>query len=446
MTDGAGPTIGVLSLHTSKETKAILNAAEDLGAETEWLRTENTTLEVRDGRVGLDPAVDVVVNRLLLSGHDQPIEGLGLAHTIANCRPMLNRPGPTMTAMHKFACAVRLAAEGVAVPDALLALSRERLAAESDRFGDEAVYKTAIGTHGSGAWRVDLSTPVEPRVGTRQAFLQAFVPGDGSSHRDVRVYVVDGDVVAAMSRTAPDDEWRTNVALGGAVDDVTDDLPAEVAALARRTVDVLDLDYAGVDVIDGPDGWVVLEVNPTAGFRGLFRAAGVSPAPNIARLAIERAGGTVSDAAVDGLAGTLDDSRPSCMPRRTGPRPVEPMVVGFVERVVVSGTRGSQAVYAKSDTGATRTSIDAGLAAEIGTGPVTDVVTVKSGSSKTGRSRPLVDLVVGLGGSQHTVTANVEDRSHMTYPLLLGRDVLEGYHVDVTRRADVRDGDARSEE
>ena len=48
----------------------------------------------------------------------------------------------------------------------------------------------------------------------------------------------------------------------------------------------------------------------------------------------------------------------------------------------------------------------------------------------------MVDLVIGIGGTQHTVTASVGDRSHMDYPLLLGRDILKHYQVDVNRRAD----------
>jgi len=42
---------------------------------------------------------------------------------------------------------------------------------------------------------------------------------------------------------------------------------------------------------------------------------------------------------------------------------------------------------------------------------------VKSGSMKGGKARPVVDLVIGIGGNQHTVTASVEDRGHMDYPL-----------------------------
>ena len=71
---------------------------------------------------------------------------------------------------------------------------------------------------------------------------------------------------------------------------------------------------------------------------------------------------------------------------------------------------------------------------------------VKSGSMKSGKSRPVVDLVVGVGGRQHTVTASVEDRSHMDYPLLLGRDILGNYQVDVSKRVDATEEDEDEEE
>ncbi len=345
------------------------------------------------------------------------------------------------------------------MPDALLALSNDRLAAERDDFGAEAVFKTAIGTHGGGTWKVGPDDTVSAKVGTRYAFLQSLVEppapetvADGGTatatgeapNRDVRVYVVGDEAVGAMFRYAPDNDWRTNVALGGAVENATDDLSDAVVDTALEAADVMDLDYAGIDLVEGADGWAVLEVNPTAGFKGLFDATGVSPAPYIARLAIERGGGTVEDDRVHELAATLDDSVPDCKPAltdRSGGR----TTIGYTERVVVSGTDGSTQVIAKSDTGATRSSIDTALAAEIGAGPIQKTTTVRSGSSKQSRTRPLVDIVIGVGGTQHTVTASVEDRSHMDYPLLLGRDILQDYQVDVGRRVDQRDPDADEE-
>jgi len=349
---------------------------------------------------------------------------------------MLNDPGSVLSAIHKFATAATLADWNIDVPDALLALDNDRLNEGRQRFGDVGVYKTAIGTHGGGTWKVDLTERVNPKVGKRQAFLQELVERDEQKHRDLRVYVVGDEVIGAMYRYAPEGDWRTNVALGGAVADATDEMPEEARETALYAADVMDLDYAGVDLIEGEDGWFVLEVNPTAGFKGLFEATGVSPAPYIARLAIERAGGSVDDDAVAQLAERLDDSRPDCAPKQTPRQPGETPTVGYIEEVVVTGTSGAEQVYAKSDTGATRSSIDTGLAADIGAGPIKSMTRVKTGSSRSGRSRPVVDLVIGVGGTQHTVTASVEDRSHMDYPLLLGRDILSDYQVDVRRRAD----------
>jgi RimK family alpha-L-glutamate ligase len=430
--------VGVLSLHNSKETKAILNAVEDLGHEPEWLRAENLEVRIREGTASLDPDVDVVANRLLLTNTEQPVEGLGLAATVASMRPTLNPPAATMRAIHKFATAATLAEAGIPVPDALLALSAERLNRDRDAFGDEAVYKTAIGTHGGGTWKVDFEEPINPQVGHRYAFLQALIEGEGRP-RDRRVYVVDDEVQGAMTRHAPEGDWRTNVALGGDVEDATGELSTEVRETAVAATETLDLDYAGVDLIETSEGWSVLEVNPTAGFKGLFEATGRSPAPHIAKLAIERAGGEVDDDRVRELSATLDDSVPACKPRPSAIGRSEPAIVGYTEEVVLSGTTGSETVLAKSDTGAARTSIDTNVAAAIGAGPIQRVARVKSGSSKASKSRPVVDVVVGVGGDRHTVSASVEDRGHMDYPVLLGRDILENYQVDISRRADERD-------
>jgi RimK family alpha-L-glutamate ligase len=435
--------VGVLSLHNSKETKAILNAVEDLGHEPVWLRRENTAIGVENSVLTVEPEVDIIANRLLLSNTEEPAELLGLATTFNRIRPMLNEPGAVLTAIHKFATAATLANWNIQVPDALLALSNERLNQGRERFGDVGVYKTAIGTHGGGTWKVDLTEPVNPKVGNRQAFLQDLIERDAEKHRDLRVYIVDGEILGAMYRYAPEGDWRTNVALGGAVDDATDDMPEEASETALYAADVMGLDYAGVDLVEGEKGWFVLEVNPTAGFKGLYEATGTSPAPYIAKAAIERADGEVDQSRVEALANSLDDSTPSCKPRIDRPEREDAPIVGYIEDVVVSGTSGSEQVYAKSDTGATRTSIDTSLAAEIGAGPIKSMTRVKSGSVKGGKARPVVDLVIGIGGDQHTVTASVEDRGHMEYPLLLGRDILEHYRVDVRRNADA---EARSAE
>ncbi|MGM0604524.1 MAG: RimK/LysX family protein [Halobacteriota archaeon] len=433
--------VGVLSFHTSKESKAICNAIEALGHHPEWVREANTVIHMHEGRVDLEPDVDVVANRLLLSNTEQPSEELGIANAIAALRPMVNSPRTTAIAAHKIATAALLVENDVPVPETLLALNGDRLNRERGRFAPEAVYKTAIGTHGGGAWKVPTTDPLSPTVGNRRAFLQKLIGRTDEEIRDLRVYVVDGSIVGAMYRYAPASDWRTNVAQGGSVTDATDALDQAAEHMALDAVAAVGLDYAGVDLIEGDDGWYVLEVNPTAGFKGLYSATGISPAPYIAKVAIERVGGTVDREAVRTLAATLDDSTPSCMPSSEPTSVAEPVVIGLTERVVVHGTTGTKTVVGKSDSGADRTSIDLQLAADIGAGPIHTVKRVRSGGRRGQVSRPIVDLVLGIGGRQHTVEANVEDRGHMSYPLLLGRDVLKHYHLDVTRR--VEDADVR---
>ncbi|WP_053948032.1 putative ATP-dependent zinc protease [Halolamina sediminis] len=429
-------SVGVLSLHSSKETKAILNAVEALGHTGVWIRENNLCVEIEDGTATLEPAVDVIANRLLLSKTEQPAELLGLALSLSRLQPMLNRPRNVLTAFHKFATATALVGSEVHLPDATLALDPDKLNDEKAKYGDEVVYKTAIGTHGGGTWKIGADERVNPRVGDRYAFLQELVDRDGDRHRDLRVYVVDGEIVGTMRRYAPENDWRTNVALGGAVEGV-DDLPESAAAMALDAADVVGLDYAGVDLVEGENGWHLLEVNPTAGFKGLFEATGVSPAPLIAKLAIETAGGEVDDERVAELATELDDSTPATVDTEPDRQSPDVTTIGYTEDVLVSGTSGTERIVGKSDTGAARTSIDTRLAAKIGAGPIKSMTKVRSGSVKSGKARPVVDIVVGVGGDRHTVAASLEDRGHMDYPLLLGRDILQHYQVDVRRRSDV---------
>lgn len=425
--------VGVLSFHNSKETKAILNAVGDLGHDPVWLREENARTWMAGSSLRFDPDVDVVANRLLATKSSRPLEDLGVASTYASVRPVLNPPESVMQAMHKYGATATLAAAGLPVPDAYMAFDHGTVNADDRPFDGRAVHKPAVGTNGNRMTLVDTADPVSPQVARRRAFLQEYLePGDDRPS-DVRIYVVGGQVIGAMKRFAPAEEWRTNVALGGEVEDVTGQLSADATHLATRATDVLDLDYAGVDLLSSDGRWHLLEVNATAGFKGLFDATGTSPAPHIASLAIERAGGRVDEDAVEELATTLDDSIPACKPS-IEVIPDAPETIGYTERIAVGGDRRIHRTVAKSDTGAKRTSIDIDVAATVGAGPVVDTTRVKSGAQNASQRRPLVDLDVKLANRWYTTTASIEDRSHMNYPVLLGRDVLQGFHVDINQR------------
>ncbi|MDG5760203.1 RimK family alpha-L-glutamate ligase [Natronococcus sp. A-GB1] len=424
--------VGVLSFHDSKESKAICNAVEELGHEPVWLRENNILLRFTDDSFVLEPDVDVVINRLLLSTATQPVEAVGIANAIARFRPMVNDPDAAALASHKIAAAAAMVAAGVPIPKTALAMGTTTVGRIGPTFGEEFVYKTIVGTHGGGAWKVRQNDLLTGTVGTRRAFLQELVRADRERTRDLRVYVVDGTVVGAMYRYADEEEWRTNVARGGSVEDATDALSATVEDTATTAASAVGLDCAGVDLIENEDGWYVLEVNPTAGFRGLFRATGRSPAPVIAKVAVERVGGAVDDELVERLRATLDDSVPSCVPSEGEPIGNDAPVVGLTERVVVSGTTDTKSVAGRAEPVNARTRIDLQLAAAIGAGPI-QVGTTDSVENGR-RRRPVVDVVVGVAGTERTVDAIVEDRAGEQYPILLGRDVLAEFRIDVASR------------
>lgn len=431
--------VGVLSLHNSMESKALLNAAAALGAEPVWLGRGSLELEV-DESVTVDPPVDVVINRLLLSKQADAAEALGLTDALSRSVPVLNRPDAVLRALNKLATAAALVEAEILVPRAVLALRHDRLVRPREGYTDPVAYKTTVGTHGLGtakAWLGGDRRP-DPLYGTRQAMVQRLVdPGD-DRHWDRRMYVVGDRAVAAMDRYAPPDDWRTNIARGGEAVDATGEMTPELEQLAVRAAQAVGLDFAGVDAITDGDRWYVLEVNPTAGFKGLFGASGVSPAPYVVALALETVGESVDETLVAEAARTLDDELRVADPFAEPPSSED--TVGFIERVVVSGAEGHETVFAKSDTGADRTVIDYKLAAAVGTGPITGTIKVRSGTVRMPQRRLLAEAVLGVHGDAHTVEVGLEDRSGMDYPVLLGRDVLRYYRVDITRRAD-RDGE-----
>lgn len=81
---------------------------------------------------------------------------------------------------------------------------------------------------------------------------------------DKRLFVLGSEVVAAMRRTAKDDDFRSNIHQGGTGESYTPS--SEECKIAVLATACLELPFCGVDIIDGPTGPLVLEVNPSPGF------------------------------------------------------------------------------------------------------------------------------------------------------------------------------------
>jgi len=93
---------------------------------------------------------------------------------------------------------------------------------------------------------------------------------------DLRCFVVDGKVVAAMQRQAPEGDFRANLHRGGTAVPVT--LTTVEAATAVRAAEVMGLGVAGVDLLRSKRGPLVLEVNSSPGLEGIEAASDVDVA------------------------------------------------------------------------------------------------------------------------------------------------------------------------
>ncbi len=117
---------------------------------------------------------------------------------------------------------------------------------------------------------------IETLHSTKQnVLIQKFIAE--SRGRDIRALVVGGDrVVAAMRRVANGDEFRSNVHRGGTVEAVHLDPVYEQTAV--RAAQIMGLRVAGVDMLEGEDGPLVMEVNSSPGLQGIEAATGLDVA------------------------------------------------------------------------------------------------------------------------------------------------------------------------
>lgn len=113
--------------------------------------------------------------------------------------------------------------------------------------------------------------------------------------------------------------------------------------------------------------------------------------------------------------------------------PSERRVLELVEPVTFEDRTRRVTVKAKVDTGAKRTSIDRALAEALGITPNGRTVKVRTASRKTRQKRKLAQVPLHVGGRKFRVEASLVDRTHMSYPVIVGQDVLSegGFKVQV---------------
>ncbi len=157
--------------------------------------------------------------------------------------------------------------------------------------GAPVVIKLLEGTQGIGVILAPTKKVAEAIIETlhgtnQQVLIQRFI--EESKGKDVRALVVGDRVVAAMRRSAQGDEFRSNVHRGGTVEKV--DLSPEFEETAVRAARIMGLRVAGVDMLEGENGPLVMEVNSSPGLEGIERATKLDVAGAIVDYIADQAG------------------------------------------------------------------------------------------------------------------------------------------------------------
>lgn len=156
--------------------------------------------------------------------------------------------------------------------------------------GPPLVIKLLEGTQGIGVVLAETRQAAESVI---EAFLdmQAHIMVQEyikeSKGRDIRAFVVDGKVIAAMQREAKPGEFRSNLHRGGKAKLVK--ITPEERTIAVRAAKIMGLSVAGVDLLRSDRGPLVMEVNSSPGLEGIEKATGKNVAEMIIKFIEQKA-------------------------------------------------------------------------------------------------------------------------------------------------------------
>lgn len=136
--------------------------------------------------------------------------------------------------------------------------------------GSPLIVKLLEGTQGKGVVLAETKKAAESVINAFKSLnanilVQEFIKeADG---KDLRLFVVDNKVVAAMERTAAPGEFRANIHMGGTASIIKPTKAERIIAI--KAAKAMNLKIAGVDIIRSSKGPLLLEVNSSPGLEGI---------------------------------------------------------------------------------------------------------------------------------------------------------------------------------
>lgn len=180
---------------------------------------------------------------------------------------IINPPQAIERSVDKYCSLTLLQENGIPVPRTAVTESHEEALKCFHELGGDVVVKPLFGSRGVGTTHLDNPDVAVRIFGTITfyhgvLYLQEFIDHGGS---DIRAFVVGDRVVAAMRRMS--NNWKTNVSSGAKP--LSLNLSQELENLAVKAAKIVGCKVTGVDIVERPQGPVIIELNSQPGWRGL---------------------------------------------------------------------------------------------------------------------------------------------------------------------------------
>ncbi len=194
---------------------------------------------------------------------------------------IVNPPASIERSVDKYWTLALLEEHGLPVPRTAVTENPDEALKAFHELGGDVVVKPLFGSRGVGSTRVsdpDTALMVFKAVSFYHGvlYLQEFVPHGVS---DIRTLVMGDRALASMRRVA--ENWKTNVSQGAKP--VALKLDEETENLAVKASRVVGCEVAGIDLLEGPEGPLILELNSQPGWRGLQSVTAVNIADGIVK-------------------------------------------------------------------------------------------------------------------------------------------------------------------
>ena len=263
--------VGVLLSRVRVEEKLLLAELASRRVQTRVIDDRELVLAVERKP---DLGVDVILERCI--GHGTALYALAVLDAWGV--PTVNTHEVAEICGNKLLTTMRLIRDGVPTPRTRVAFTPESALAAIEELGYPVVLKPLIGSWGRLISKVNDREAAEAIVEHKDVlgsylhsiyYVQEYIPKPG---RDIRAFVVGGETIAAIYRAS--DHWITNTARGGKATNCP--VTPELADLCVRAAHAVGGGVVAIDVLEGPEGLLVNEVNYTMEFRNSIDTTGVN--------------------------------------------------------------------------------------------------------------------------------------------------------------------------